>query len=237
MGAACSQTLAPRGPRPRPLDPKGETRIRLKKEDYPALRDEDFEWMKKTKGGLVVTGEDRADLESPNARVHRFETEEALQKFIEDRELVNTKVIRWYDIYAVPQYDLLFTGCHNVEASTGCVRVVYPITIEINGRQAVDLRCIVDTGAPVSIIYDSLYREDPNQATGTQTIGSELYQTQWKRCNVTINKTRMPTALVLSLTNQQVKGYDGIIGYDLLQFCHMTVYRGKSLLVVSTNAS
>ena len=118
MGTTCSQTLPPpdNGPKPRPVDPTGETRIRLTKEVYPALCDEDFEWMKKTKGGLVVTGEDRADLESPNAKVHRFKTEEALKKFIDGRQLVNTSVIRWYDIYAVPQYDILFIGCHNVDA-------------------------------------------------------------------------------------------------------------------------
>ena len=231
MGTTCSQTL------PRPLDPTGETRIRFSKEDYPALCDEDFEWMKKTKGGLVVTGEDRADLESPNAKVHRFETEEALQKFIEGRQLVNTTVIRWYNIYAVPQHDILFPGCHNVDATTGCVRVVYPITIEINGRPAVDLECIVDTGAPFSVFYDSLYEDDPNQATGTQAIGSELYESQVGRCSVTINRTQVPKRLQLALTNRQVKGYDGLIGYDLLTFCHMTVYRGKSLLVVSPNAN
>ena len=231
MGTTCSQTL------PRPLDPTGETRIRFSKEDYPALCDEDFEWMKKTKGGLVVTGEDRADLESPNAKVHRFETEEALQKFIEGRQLVDTTVIRWYNVYSVPQYDTLFTGCHNVDATTGCVRVVYPITIAIKGREEVDLQCIVDTGAPASLFYDSLYADDPNQASGTQAIGSELYTSQSSLCSVTINKTKVPRRLPLTLVDRKVKGYDGLIGYDLLEFCHMTVYRGKSLLVVSPKAN
>jgi hypothetical protein len=120
MDTARSQTLQALPPcHARPLDPNGETRKRFTKEDYPALCDEDFEWMKETKGGLVITGEDRADLESPNAKVHRFETEEALQKFIEDRQLVNTTVLRWYDIYAVPQYDILFAGCHNVDNAAG----------------------------------------------------------------------------------------------------------------------
>jgi hypothetical protein len=100
MGTTCSQTLAPyKEPEPRPLDPMGETRIRLSKEVYPALCDEDFSWMKSTKGALVITGEDEKDIESPNAKVHRFKTEEALQKFIEGRQLVNTTVIRWYNIY------------------------------------------------------------------------------------------------------------------------------------------
>jgi hypothetical protein len=108
MGTTCSQTLAPyKEPEPRPLDPMGETRIRLYKEIYPALCDEDFSWMKSTKGALVITGEDEKDIESPNAKVHRFKTEEALQKFIEGRQLVNTTVIRWYNIYFVPQYDNL----------------------------------------------------------------------------------------------------------------------------------
>ena len=131
----------------------GETRIRLYKEVYPALRDEDFSWMKSTKGALVITGEDEKDIETLNAKLHRFKTEEAVQKFIEDRQLVDTTVIRWYDIYSVPQYDTLFTGCHNVDATTGCVRVVYPITIAIKGRQEV-LQCIVDTGAPTSVFFD-----------------------------------------------------------------------------------
>ena len=115
MGTTCSQTMTPyQQPEPRPLDPLGETRIRLSKEVYPALRDEDFIWMKSTKGSLVITGEDQMDLESPNAKVHRFKTEEAVQKFIEGRQLVDTTVIRWYNIYSVPQYDTLFTGCHSV---------------------------------------------------------------------------------------------------------------------------
>jgi hypothetical protein len=102
MGTTCSQTLAPyKEPEPRPLDPMGETRIRLSKEVYPALCDEDFSWMKSTKGALVITGEDEKDIESPNAKVHRLKTEEALQKLIEGRQLVNTTVIRWYNIYAV----------------------------------------------------------------------------------------------------------------------------------------
>ena len=66
--------------------------------------------MKRTKGALVITGEDDKDIETPNAKVHRFKTEEVLQKFIEGRLLVNTEVIRWYNIYAVPQCDTLFTG-------------------------------------------------------------------------------------------------------------------------------
>jgi hypothetical protein len=136
MGPTCSKTLAPyKEPEPRPLDPMGETRIRLSKEVYPALCDEDFSWMKSTKGALVITGEDEKDLESPNAKVRRFKTEEALQKFIEGRQLVNTTVIRWYNIYAVPQYDNLFTGCHNVDDTTGCVRVVYPITFTRRRRR------------------------------------------------------------------------------------------------------
>ena len=115
MGNTCSQPLATthEKPEPRPLDPLGETRIRLSKEVYPALRDEDFIWMKSTKGSLVITGEDQNDLESPNAKVHRFKTEEAVQKFIKGRQLVDTTVIRWYNIYLVPQYDTLFTGCQS----------------------------------------------------------------------------------------------------------------------------
>jgi hypothetical protein len=193
--------------------------------------------MKSTKGALVITGEDEKDIESPNAKVHRFKTEEALQKFIEGRQLVNTTVIRWYNIYAVPQYDNLFTGCHNVDDTTGCGRVVYPITLTIKGRQEVELRCIVDTGAPVSVFYDSLYADDPNQATGTQAIGSEQYTSQMGLCSVIINKTKVPRRLPLTLVDRKVKGYDGLIGYDLLIFCHMTVYRGKSLLVVSPQAN
>lgn len=137
MGTTCSQPETPyTGPEPRPLDHDqwAESRIRLYKEVYPALCDEDCSWMKHTKGALVITGEDDKDIESPNAKVHRFKTEEALQKFIEGRLLVNTEVIRWFNIYAVPQCDTLFTGCHNVDDSTGCVRVVYPITLAISGR-------------------------------------------------------------------------------------------------------
>ena len=59
--------------------------------------------MKRTKGALVITGEDDKDIVSPNAKIHRLKTEEALQKFIEGRLMVNTEVIRWYNIYAVPQ--------------------------------------------------------------------------------------------------------------------------------------
>ena len=112
MGTTCSQPLATtyKEPEPRPLDPMGQTRIRLTKEIYPALCDEDFRWMNSTKGSLVITGEDQKDLESPNAKVRRFKTEEAVQKFIEGRLLVNTTVIRWYNIYAVPQYDMLSAG-------------------------------------------------------------------------------------------------------------------------------
>jgi len=192
--------------------------------------------MKKTKGALIIMGEDRADRESLNAKVYRHKTEEAIQKAIKGRLLVDTVVLRWYDVYAVPQYDILFIGCHDVDQTTGCVRLVYPVTVEINHRQAVELRCIVDTGAPISIFYDSLYEEDPNQATGFQTIGSEKYESQLGRCSVTINETIVPNRFALALVNRKVKGYDGIIGYDLLRFCHMTVYRGKSLLVVSAQA-
>ena len=66
----------------------------------------------------------------------------------------------------------------DVDATTGCVCVVYPITIEINGHPAVDLQFIVDTGAPASMFYDSLYEDDPNQTTVTQAITSELYESQ-----------------------------------------------------------
>lgn len=121
MGTTCSQTETPyKEPEPRPLDHDqwAESRIRLYNEVYPALCDEDCSWMKLTKGALVITGEDDKDIESPNAKVHRFKTEEALQKFIKGRLLVNTEVIRWYNIYAVPQCDTLFTGCHNVDDST-----------------------------------------------------------------------------------------------------------------------
>jgi hypothetical protein len=104
---------------------------------------------------------------------------------------------------------------------------VYPITLTIKGRREVELRCIVDTGAPVSVFYDSLYADDPNQATGTQAIGSEQYTSQMGLCSVTINKTKVPKRLPLTLVDRKVKGYDGLIGYDLLIFCHMTVYRGN----------
>lgn len=114
---------------------------------------------------------------------------------------------------------------------------MYPITIAIKGRQEVDLQCIVDTGAPTSLFYDSLYADDPNQATGTQAIGSERYTSQIGLCSVTINKTKVPKRLALTLVDREVKGYDGLIGYDLLEFCHLTVYRGKSLLVVSPQAN
>ena len=135
MGTTCSQpTIPPEEPVARPLDPMGETRIRLTKEVYPALSDDDFRWMKSTKGALVVTGEDRKDVESPNAKVCRFKTEEKLQKFIEGRQMVDTGVIRWYDIYAVPEYDILFTGWTNVDDTTGYARVVYPITLGIQPR-------------------------------------------------------------------------------------------------------
>lgn len=237
MGTTCSQLLATtyKKPEPRPLDPMGQTRIRLTKEIYPALCDEDFSWMNSTKGSLVITGEDQKDLESPNAKVHRLKTEEKVQKFIEGRQLVNTTVIRWYNIYAVPQYDTLFAGYHNVDHA-GCVRVVYPITVSIKGRQGVVLRCIIDTGAPITIFYDSLYQDDPNNPSGKLAIANEMYTSQNGICTVTINKTTVPKRLALTLVDRRVKGYDGIIGCDLLSFCHMTVYRGKSLLVVSPQA-
>ena len=69
----------------RPLDPTGKLVFDCQKRNTPP-----FEWMKETKGGLVITEEDWADLESPNTKVRRFETEEALQNFIEDRQLVDT---------------------------------------------------------------------------------------------------------------------------------------------------
>ena len=86
--------------------------------------------------------------------------------------------------------DTIITGCHNVDDSTGCVRVVYPITLVISGRQEeVVLRCIVDTGAPMSsLFYDSLFEDDSNHATCTQAIGSEQYTSQNALCSVTINK-------------------------------------------------
>ena len=104
-------------PKARPLDPTWETRIRLNKEMYPALRDEDFARMKSTGGTLVITGQDLKDLESPNAKVRRFKSEEAVQKFIHDegRVLADTTVIRWYNIYSVPDYDRLFFGWHHVD--------------------------------------------------------------------------------------------------------------------------
>ena len=109
MGTTCLQPLVTTNekPEPRPLDPLGQHRTQLTKQVYPALSDEDFSWMNRTKGSLVITGEDQKDLESPNAKVHRLKTEEAVQEFIEGRLLVNTTVIRWYNIYAVPQYDIL----------------------------------------------------------------------------------------------------------------------------------
>jgi len=126
---------------------------------------------------------------------------------------------------------------HNVDDSTGCVRVVYPITLAIKGREEVVLRCIVDTGAHLSLFYDSLYEDDPSQATGTQAIGSEQYTSQNALCSVTINETKLPRRLPMTMVDRKVKGYDGLIGYDLLKLCPMTVYRGKSLLVVSPQSN
>ncbi|CAB9527731.1 expressed unknown protein [Seminavis robusta] len=244
MGNTCPQPLRtpyampkPSPLEPSPLDPFGESRIRLTKQIYPALSDEDFSWMNRTRGSLVIMGEDQEDLESPNAKVHRLKNEEAVQKLIKGRQLVNTTVIRWYNIYAVPEHDFLFDGCHDVDRTAGCVRVVHPIFVSIKGRQGVVLQCIVDTGAPISIFYDSLYQDDPNNSTGTQTIANEIYTSQHGICRVTINESTVPKKFALALVNRKVKGYDGIIGYDLLSFCHMTVYRGKSLLVVSTEAN
>ena len=121
MGTTCSQPLATTNekPEPRPLDPLGQHRTQLTKQVYPALSDEDFSWMNRTKGSLVITGEDQKDLESPNAKVHRFKTEEEVLEFIEGRQLVDTTVIRWYNIFYVPQYDTLFAGCQNVDLSSG----------------------------------------------------------------------------------------------------------------------
>ena len=108
MGIACSKPNASHNePEPRPVgrDQWGAVRFRLYKEVYPALSDEDCSWMKRTKGALVVTGDDGKDIESLNAKVHRFKTEEGLQKFIKDRVATNTEVIRWYNVYAVPELD------------------------------------------------------------------------------------------------------------------------------------
>ena len=121
MGTTCSQPLATTNekPEPRPLDPLGQHRTQLTKQVYPALSDEDFSWMNRTKGSLVITGEDQKDLESPNAKVHRFKTEEEVLEFIKGRQLVDTTVIRWYNIFYVPPYDTLFAGCQNVDLSSG----------------------------------------------------------------------------------------------------------------------
>jgi len=75
--------------------------------------------MNRTKGSLVITGEDQKDLESLNAKVHRFKTEEAVLEFIDGRQLVDTTVIRWYNIFSVPQHDNLFAGCQNCNQQNG----------------------------------------------------------------------------------------------------------------------
>jgi len=122
MGIVCPQTpsLTPR-PKPEraPEDPLGGNRKRLYKEVYPALLDEDFEWMNSTRGTLVITGKDRNDLESANANVYRIKTEDEVQKFITGRQLVDTTVLRWFNIFSVPLEQFLFVGCENTDTVSG----------------------------------------------------------------------------------------------------------------------
>eukprot|EP00546_Thalassionema_frauenfeldii_P011738 CAMPEP_0178928244 /NCGR_PEP_ID=MMETSP0786-20121207/19765_1 /TAXON_ID=186022 /ORGANISM="Thalassionema frauenfeldii, Strain CCMP 1798" /LENGTH=85 /DNA_ID=CAMNT_0020604025 /DNA_START=478 /DNA_END=735 /DNA_ORIENTATION=- len=83
---------------------------------------------------------------------------------------------------------------------TGCVRVVYPITIAIKGYQEVDLPCIVHTGAPTSVTVCTLTTNSPARKRSSQR-GT---QATWAYAVLT-------KPLTLILVDRKVKGHYGII--------------------------